>query len=236
MKNSILKIVLTSALFFGANSASAKPKSVYDVANQRAQQDANNFITLKQQFDEETTRKALENGNITINGVLYSQADARGYDALIFTKKNPILLAKKQKIYLYPITPYAIEYINLFKKNRNDNNEQIRPIRVDQRFVDYSIYAITDEYGRFSFPNMKPGRYFLHAESDLRGETNVDVETGYTKYTGGGLGVSYETQARTWTKPIIFEKEIIIKEGQKNIEIDARLATHPLAWSKPISN
>ena len=86
--------------------------------------------------------------------------------------------------------PYAIEYINLFKKNRNDNNEQIRPIRVDQRFVDYSIYAITDEYGRFSFPNMKPGRYFLHAESDLRGETNVDVETGYTKYTGGGLGVS----------------------------------------------
>lgn len=234
MKKSILSIFIPTILF--ATSAIAGPKSVYDIANQRAQQAATNYIEPKQKFDEEAAKKALEYGNININGVLYTQANERGYDALVFTKKNPIVFAKKHKVYLYPITPYNAEYINLFKKNRNDKNEQIRELRVDPRFNKYSFYAETDEYGRFSFPHMKPGRYFLHAEADLQGQSNVDVETGYTKYTGGGMGVSFETQTKTWTKPVIFEKEIIIKEGQKDLEVDAHLATHPLAWSKPISN
>ncbi|WP_240008091.1 carboxypeptidase-like regulatory domain-containing protein [Pseudaquidulcibacter saccharophilus] len=218
-----------------AVSAYAGPKTVYDVANQHAQQDASNFITIKQTFDEAATKKALEYGNTSINGVLYSQASADGYDALVFTKKNPIKFAKKRKVYLYPITPYLVEYVNLYKKNRGDNNQQLREIRADQRLFDNSIYVVTDEYGRFSFPNMKPGRYFLHAESDLQGEDNVDVETGYTKYIGGGMGVSYETQTRSWSKPVICEMEIEVKPGEKVKQIDARLNTHPLKWAKPIS-
>jgi hypothetical protein len=232
-------MVVVVAASCGLPACTSMPDStggprVLDAMNRRAERDTPQVVAPGQPFDERATRAAMEPGEATLEGVLFSRADARGYDAILFDKANPILPARRQKVRLYPITPYAVEYINLFKRQRQDKSPQKKEIQAHKGFHAYSRVVDTDDYGRFRFAKLKPGRYFLAAESELRGETQVEVEKGTTKYAGQTTGVHYATEARTWTRPVVCEMVVEIRPGEKISRVDARLQTNPSEWAKPL--
>lgn len=235
LRRGLLLAAVSSPLLGCTNLAKLnEAPSMVDVMNRRAKRDTPQVITASRPFDEKTTRAAMEPGDATLEGVLFSRANARGYDALLFDNANPILPARKRKVTLYPLTPYAVELINLNKQQRQSKSLPKREVRGDKGFYAHSRVVETDNYGRFSFSRLKPGRYFLSAESELQGEQNVDVETGYTKHPDTSASVHYTTEARTWTRPVLCEMAVEIKPGERLKKVDARLHTHPSEWAKPL--
>lgn len=51
---------------------------------------------------------------------------------------------------------------------------------MDRNAMRYRIEAITNSDGEFTFPNMKPGKYYLYGSMDY------SLNYNYNKYTGSG--------------------------------------------------
>ena len=229
MKTGLKYFAIAIASFSFINIANAQ--SVLHEMNEREAQDTPLKITPKQPFDLEATQAAVVRGKSSITGVLYSRTTDTGADApLLYAGAKPFPAANL-RIYLYPMTPYMEEYHSLMKKYRFYKGKQKIDLVLDDRAYDYRFYTDTDKYGRFSFPNIKAGRYMIYAERELSGTYNqiVPVARSVSDYNiyYGQVGVTrYENRAANWVNKFYSEKIVDIKDNQ-NLEIDVRLLTNP---------
>lgn len=121
-------------------------------------------------FDVAQTKAALQEGKSTIKGVAF----VRPVSGTGFTKK---VFANKVKIILYPLTPYFEEYLSLRKKA---NAKKLQFAYISPECYAIKLIAITNSTGEFTFPNLKPGKYYLEAMMPW-------VKSGvYDQYTGSG--------------------------------------------------
>ena len=83
----------------------------------------------------------------------------------------------------------------------------------------YRITVQTDEYGRFKFDKMKPGKYFLQsfASYSKSGSTPVYRGSGYNTYGGRTDYYDYQNYTNNYTDRI--EEFVEITRGGQAIEI-----------------
>jgi hypothetical protein len=229
MKNLIQFGITASILALVSSPVNAQ--SVLKQMNKQQQLDTVQYIYPKIEFAEISTKNAVALGNSTINGVLFYRVTNDGLDAAVLSPIKPTPVTA-HKVFLYPYTPYLMEYVNLSKKQSRSQDPQKRKVMADERLFKYAYYTETDDYGRFTFGKMKPGKYFLSAEKQINGYYYVNVATGRTVSDFnpyyGQVGVThYENQRQNWNAIAILEKVIEIKEDGKIVEVDARLMLNP---------
>lgn len=206
-------------------------QSVLKKMNMQEQLDTVQYIYPKTNFDEEYTKNAVALGNSTINGVLFYKITNDGSDAALLSTIKPEPVSG-HKVFLYPYTPYLVDYINLSKKQARSRDPQKRKVMADDRMFIYSYYSVTDNYGRFTFGKMKPGKYLLSAEKMVSGYYYTTVATGravsdFNPYYGQVGVTQYENQKQNWSALAILEKVVEVKEDGKIVEVDARLMLNP---------
>lgn len=127
-------------------------------------------------FDSVQTKNALTEGNGKIIGVAYTRPRST------YGANNPPrkILGSKIKIQLFPITPYFEEYYRLWKDKSKNNPKANKYVYMADKAVRMRLEAITNSSGEFTFPNMKPGKYYLWA--------NVDYSLNFNskEYAGSG--------------------------------------------------
>ncbi|GAA0526618.1 carboxypeptidase-like regulatory domain-containing protein [Chitinophaga japonensis] len=130
----------------------------------------------KTPFDTISAKQALMKGKATIKGVAFTKPKtAFGYKAPLEKR----IYANKIKVILFPYSPYWEEYLGLKKK--------VNPKKLKFAFIHpdawkYRLEAITNSDGEFTFPNMKPGKYYIE------GVLNWSSGAYYDQYTGSGYG------------------------------------------------
>lgn len=192
------------------------------------------YLKIKTAFDETATKNAMEIGQANIQGTLYSKTYYWGEDTPKFGgyyKAEPIY-ASKHKVFLYPYTPYMEEYLRLSKKVRNHRGNKKQEVILDDRVYKYSVYTVTDEYGRFTFPNMKPGKYIIYSEKMLSGTVNKSYDTGgrtiqQDPYNGTTITRHMELRPSNWQALATCEQIVEIKPNVQSINVDARLRLNP---------
>ncbi|MBZ4187867.1 carboxypeptidase-like regulatory domain-containing protein [Niabella beijingensis] len=126
-------------------------------------------------FDTSSAKTALALGKATIKGVAFTRPTDQGFGI----KTGKKIYANKITITLFPVTPYLTEYLALKKK---ENYKKLKFAYVTPAFFHYRLTAVTNSAGEFTFPQMKPGRYYLTGSLPW-------YQTGtYNKYTGSGYG------------------------------------------------
>lgn len=115
--------------------------------------------TPKSPFDENLTKVALKPGNVEIKSVLVSC-----YGRAIGCMQGSIPVVGAN-VYLYPYTPYLEEYLAMQKKLKADikrhRDYSAVKIVIDPKFTEYRRTARTDDFGRYSFKDVKPGKYYI---------------------------------------------------------------------------
>lgn len=141
-----------------------------DLADKRAQMYAPRNPKIV--FNETEAKKALEKGEVEIKSVLISC-----YGRGLFCKDGaePI---KSTRVFLWPYTAYAQELIDMQNQlaadtKRNPKFEKV-VINMDDKYFKYMLVAKTDEYGRYSFKGMKPGKYYIVSDNVV-GNRGVNV-------------------------------------------------------------
>ncbi|WP_412468685.1 hypothetical protein [Pedobacter sp. KLB.chiD] len=132
-------------------------------------------------FDSLLAKKMLAKGTAIIKGVAYTkQKHPLGYSVPF----SPRILANKITIVLLPVTPYFEEWYRLRKEKENIKRKRF--VYLSDRAFYYRLEAITNSDGEFTFPDMKPGKYFLQGMLDytLRGTYNAYTGSGYNNYGG----------------------------------------------------
>lgn len=124
-------------------------------------------------FDSVATRNALAEGTATIKGVAFTRPTNQGFGL----KTGKKILANKIVVTLYPLTPYFEEYLSLRKKV---NYKKLKFAYISNACYRLRLTAITNSSGEFTFPKMKPGKYYICGELPW-------YESGtYNKYSGTG--------------------------------------------------
>ncbi|RFM26982.1 carboxypeptidase-like regulatory domain-containing protein [Deminuibacter soli] len=131
-------------------------------------------IYAKTPFDTLAARAALAEGNGTIKGVAFTRAKN---NKMAITGQK--LYANKMTVILFPVTPYLEEYLDLKKK---ENPKKLKYVYIDPNAWRFRLTAVTNSTGEFTFPKMKPGKYYLE------GILNWNTSGYYNQYTGSGYG------------------------------------------------
>lgn len=166
LTGSLLFFILSGLLFTSCNA-------VKD-ANRKAEKDERNKVKQlypDYPFDSVLAQKAIGYGNAKIEGVAFTKPKTKlGYNAP-FEKR---IYGAGIVVTLFPVTPYFEQWYELRRKKADKKTVVYMS---DQAFR-YRIEAKTDNYGRFKFERMKPGKYFL--------QTFVDWyrPVSYKEYTG----------------------------------------------------
>ena len=133
------------------------------------------YPTLK--FDSLEAKNALAIGKGKIIGQAFTRLK-NGYGMKVGSK----VLANKISIQLFPVTPYFEQYYKLWKDTSKNNPKKNKFVYMDKNAYRYRLEAITNSSGEFTFPDMKPGKYYLW--STLGYSRNIN----YNRYKGSGYG------------------------------------------------
>ena len=134
-------------------------------------------------FDIGEAYLKLDYGTNTIRGTAY-------------LKKNGINFPDyKEKILLYPVTPYLLEFIELKKKN----TKRKRAVMSRGCFITRIEAVFNNQKGEFEFANIRPGKYYLITWINYQKTASYTVQTGTrTAYNMAG--------AALWSSPITEER------------------------------
>ena len=145
-------------------------------------------LYAKTPFEVSAAKKALDKGTATVKGVAFTRkAGYMGGFAFGLTglKSGEKIVANKIIIYLFPVTPYLIDYLSVKKK---ENPKKLKFAFIDPNAWYYKLTALTNSAGEFTFPHMKPGKYYLEAVLPW------DEQKSYNEFKGTAYG-SYGTSA-----------------------------------------
>jgi hypothetical protein len=108
----------------------------------------------KVEFDIKLATQMLNDGNAQIKGIAYYEGRSH-----IGIKSSETIYARMgEKVFLYPLTPYIEEYLQLKKKNKEGKRiATISPLANCYR-IESKVYNTN---GEFIFTGLKPGKYYL---------------------------------------------------------------------------
>nr|WP_262903516.1 carboxypeptidase-like regulatory domain-containing protein [Niabella beijingensis] len=86
---------------------------------------------------------------------------------------------------LFPVTPYFLDFLELKKKKQN--LQKLRYVYLSNEAYQFRLTAITNSNGEFTFPNMKPGRYYLETTVGQVVSGTVDVYAGHANTNYGNV-------------------------------------------------
>ena len=155
-----------------------------------AQYERKEITPSKNVFDKEQAKEMLGLGKSTIQGV----AVAREYTNAN-VGKNPLnrlvgsditgtkhLAPEGTVVMLFPMTPYFQEYLKM--RERYKQSRKFTPVLSPEAFS-YRLEAKVGKSGEFTFPQMKPGKYYVETYFKYVG-TGIDYqEVGRTHYYNG---------------------------------------------------
>ncbi len=140
-------------------------------------------------FDKKLAASMLAPGKSTIEGVAFTkQKDKYGMKPIGGVKH---FAPKGTVIMLFPITPYFEEFYKTRKKYENKNTN----VFMSEDAFAHRREALTDEYGRFKFSNVKPGKYYIETI------VNFTATGSYKEQTGTSTSYNYFGQA-LYSNPI----------------------------------
>jgi len=162
-------------------------------------------------FDKNEAKLATDEGTSTIRGVLFTKEKiTTGLGTF-----KPLLGAKMYgnniQITLFPVTSYFEAWYDLRDKKEN---KRTRIYMSDDAFF-YRIKVISDQYGRFQFTKMKPGKYFIQAFMGTNYQKNRVVYDGIGVNNYGGVTNYYSNETFFVEQNERIEKFVEIKtEGE----------------------
>ena len=167
--NKLVNISLIVCVLLGLGACATIAGDPVDRADRKAQALAPR--TPKTVFDETQAKNALKPGNVEIKSVLV-HCYGRGIGCI-----EGSLPVTNTNVYLYPYTPYLQEYLEMSNKLKADRAKHkdynAVEIIVDPKFKQYGLTTKTDQYGRYSFSNIKPGKYYIETENTIGHRTVV---------------------------------------------------------------
>jgi len=162
-------------------------------------------------FDSLSAKDQLARGKGTIKGIAYTkEKNSFGFAPLMAQK----IYATNTKIVLFPVTPYFESWYQLRKKKEGKKTY----VYMSNEAFRFRLETKTDNYGNFTFTEMKPGRYFLQAFVDWYRTKSTNVYTG-SGYDGYGRIDYYAPQYYNVNHSDRVEEFVEIKESGEVIEI-----------------
>lgn len=230
-----ITLILSSLLLAVPLSSAAAKSGKLEAADRQAELDKPEYYGPETPFDPEEARAKLAEGTATIRGFLYHTVNGYGQSSALVGQAQA---AKGIKVYLYPVTQHLVEWQKLFEKEGRIKIEppivkvfkkRKRPqiLRFDPRMQDYQLVATTDDYGRFAFEKMLPGRYYITAAADATGSYSGSEVVGHT--TGyGAYGIPYTVEhtrptTHSYQTPLFMDDFVTVGEGEDKVEIEAKL-------------
>ena len=157
-----------------------------------------------QTFDSLLAKKMLSSDNASIKGIIYKETNNM---ALAGGKTY----GQNVTIELFPATPYLLEWHDL-KEKKEDRKTKVY---ASQEAYRYRRYVISDSYGRFTFDNIRPGKYYLQASLTTTKSYVRDVEVGSNSY-----GTKYFQKERySSSKKHFLEKFVEITSDKEIAEV-----------------
>lgn len=173
----IFIILLFLNTYLSISAQYVEPEKADKEAAKRKASEVITMPTIK--FDSLLAKNMLAFGKGKIIGEAFTR-QKNNYGMKILAK----VPAHKVKIRLYPVTPYFKEYYELWKDKSKHNPKKNRFVYMDNNAYRYRLEAITNSNGEFTFPDMKPGKYYMWAMMDY------SLDYNYNKYTGSGYDKS----------------------------------------------
>jgi len=173
-----MKSIITLVLLLGFSLSHAQyvePEKEVKEAQKKKASEIITYPSLK--FDSLEAKKALAMGKGKITGVAFTRLK-NGYGMKVGSK----VLANKITVQLFPVTPYFKDYYALWKDKSKNNPKKNKYVYMDRNAYRYRLEAVTNSSGEFTFPDMKPGMYYLW------GTLNYSKNYTYNRYTGSGYG------------------------------------------------
>ncbi|MBF0596460.1 peptidase associated/transthyretin-like domain-containing protein [Faecalibacter rhinopitheci] len=171
----ILLLIFLFGFSYWMNAQYIEPEKSVKEAEKKKQSE---IITLpKSKFDSVVAKNMLAIGKSKITGVAFTRArESKNFNMKTGNKVN----ANQMKITLYPVTPYFQEFYKLYKDKTKHNPKKNMFVEMERDAYRYRLEAITNSDGEFTFPDMKPGKYYMFGV--------LDYVTTYNshQYTGSG--------------------------------------------------
>ena len=175
MKKHILYISFLLISFCNIKSFSQK-KNAGDRAVERNQI---NVLYPEIKFDLIESKNAIAYGTSTIKGVLFTkEKNSLGIKPLLGAKT----FGRGLTVTIFPVTSYFEAWYDLRDKKENKRTR----IYMSEEAFKYRMVTTTDDYGRFWFEKLKPGKYFLQAFMDVNFEHSRQVVVGTANNQYGG--------------------------------------------------
>jgi len=171
-------------------------------------------IFPKQMFDSIAAKNALSIGTITLKGIAFTKPRTTlGYKAPLANR----IYANHITVELFPATPYFEEWYHLKKKDENLKKNKI--VYMDSVAYRYRITCETNSRGEFTFPKMKPGKYFLvgNIPWSQGGYYDQYQGSGYGNY--GGVTDYYQRQYYTVSHSDFLMETVDLKEGDTEVNV-----------------
>lgn len=152
----------------------------------------------RQPFDSIAAKDALAPGTATIKGVLFSKA------------KGIEVSEDFKTIFLFPATPYFKEWYDLKIKGDKYKKGIIKKVAMDSAAFRYKYWCESNVQGKFTFPNLKPGKYILCVTVGRSSTRKYNVYQG-SSYDNYGGQTDYYTEgsySTPYTKDLLKEVEI----------------------------
>lgn len=163
-------------------------------------------------FDSLQAKKMLAKGTSTIKGVAFTKAkNNMGF------KSGARIYANQIKVVLLPVTPYFEDWYELRKDK--ENLRKRRYVYLSNDAYKYRLEAITNSDGEFTFPEMKPGKYFLQGFLGwtYKGYYNEYTGTGYNSY--GGQTNYYQQKGYSVDHEDRIEEFVELKENGEIVKV-----------------
>lgn len=163
-------------------------------------------------FDSLMAKKMLAKGTATIKGVAFTKPKNN-----LGFKAGQRIYANQIKVVLLPVTPYFNEWFELRKEK--ENTRRRRYVYLSTAAYRYRLEAITNSNGEFTFPEMKPGKYFLQGFLGYTkyGYYNEYTGTGYNNY--GGQTNYYQQKQYSVGHEDRIEEFVEVKENGEVVKV-----------------
>lgn len=173
-------------------------------ADRIAQKNQKTILYPEVKFDKELANKQLALGKSTIKGILYKSTNK-------LSITNAKAYGSNVKVELFPVNDYFMAWYNLREKKENKKTN----VYMSDEAYSMRIETTTDQYGRFDFKELKPGKYFIQAIMSVTQSHTRDVVVGTNSY-----GTQYYQKERyNTTKYHRNEKFVEINNDGEIVEV-----------------
>jgi hypothetical protein len=200
-------------------------------------------VNINVPFSVTDAKSALAKGNNSVSGVLYHRLTVSGREDNSWPQTPSIknVPLRNNTVFLYPESAHTAELDKLFKQQQKimekwytsspspfnrQPQTKLFPLSADAQ--KYSLKTTTDQFGRYSFDNLKSGRYFVMATSWQAGTYNKSVYAGSSEVTDGtGIYGERATVDHTKLVPVNYKTYLayieLVSASKAKTPVDSRM-------------